>query len=308
MSTRKPNFLIIGAPRCGTTYLAKNLASHPDVFLTTGDNEDLAGDVHFFDANTELGRQNLAKGTEWYFNLFSGAGNAIAIGEKTADYIVDPDASSLIADTLDDPRIIVMIRDPLERAWSHFCHSRHRLPSHLKFQDLVKQGTDVRGIPILTAGLYARHLQPYINRFGSHNILILVKEDIDHAPGEELARACSFLGINAEYTFLHFETYVNAGSSSTLATATARAGRALKSRFPRVYHSVIRGPFAKPVALVIRLLRGKTNDRMKRHDAPRKAPFDPALRRQLRDYYRSDVDAMSDFMKRNLNKVWWDDI
>ena len=307
MSTRKPNFLIIGAPRCGTTYLAKNLASHPDVFLTTGENADIAGDVHFFDANTDQGRRNLAKGTDWYFSLFSGAGTAQAVGEKTADYLIDPDAPSLIADTLEHPRIIIMIRDPVERAWSHFCHSRHRLPSHLKFKDLVEQGGDIGGIPILTAGLYARHLQPYINRFGSHNILILVKEDIDHSPGEELARACSFLRINAEYTSPHLETYVNAGSSSTLATATARAGRALKSRFPRAYHSVTRGPFAKPVAFSIRLLRGKTNDRITRHDGPRKAPLDAALRRQLRDYYRSDVDAMSHFMKRNLNKLWWDD-
>lgn len=307
MSMQKPDFLIIGAPRCGTTYLARNLASHPEVFLTSGDNEDIAGDVHFFDVNTDQGRRNAAKGADWYFALFSGAGSAKAVGEKTADYLVDPDAPSLIANTLDHPRIIVIIRDPVERAWSHFLHSRHRLPSQLNFTDIVTQGADPGGIPILTAGLYARQIQPYVNHFGADNILVLVKEDLDRTPGTELVRACSFLGINAEYNFPHIETYVNAGSASRLATITARVGRVLKNRFPRLYKTLVRGPLYRPMTCIIRPLRGKTDQRHTESSKSAKAPLDTKTRHYLRQYYSSDVHQMSQHMGRNLAHLWWKD-
>lgn len=307
MSTTKPNFLIIGAPRCGTTYLARNLATHPDIFLSTGDNDDIAGDVHYFDANTEEGSRNLAKGPDWYFGLFSATRNAQAIGEKTADYLADPDAPALIANTLDHPRIIVMIRDPVERAWSHFCHSRHRLPPHLKFGDLVTHGNATTEVPVLSAGLYARQLQRYIAHFGSENILVLVKEDLDLAPETALARTCSFLGVNAEYHFPHIDTYVNAGSSGRLATAAARTGKFIKTRFPRVYRALVRGPFSGPIAFLIQVLRGKAERHHAGTSRSAHEVLDSGTRDALRNYYRSDVEEMSRYIERDLASLWWED-
>lgn len=301
----KPNFLIIGAPRCGTTYLARNLATHPEIYVATGAEQDIAGDVHFFDPGTPEGRTNQARGEDWYHGLFSGAENTTAVGEKTADYLVDPEAPELIAQSLDRPALVVMIRDPVERAWSHFCHSRHRLPPRTRFPDIVHSGQDIADVPVLDAGLYARHLERFIQRFGRANILVVVKEDLERNAGAELARVSSFLGVSPDYSFPHIETYINAGSASRLAQVTARLGRGLRTRLPRAYEWLVSGPLSNPVQRLIRLLRGKNGlQHDKETPASRKRP-DVHSRRALRAYYRADVHALSRMLERDLVSLWW---
>lgn len=302
----KPNFLIIGAPRCGTTYLAQNLATHPDIFVATGDDYDIAGDVHFFDPNTPEGRNNQDKGKHWYYGLFAGAENVTAVGEKTADYLIDRAAPDLIARELGNPALIVMIRDPVERAWSHFCHSRHRLPPLTRFTDIVHLGRDIAGVPILHSGLYARLLEPYIQHFGQENILILVKEDLDRNAATELARVCSFLGVAPDYSFPHLQTYINAGSPNHLASMAARVGRSARIHFPRIYRWLVKGPLSRPVQLLIRTSRRKSNRRTK-ESMTNTMPLDSDLRRKLKDYYQSDVNDIGRQLGRNLDMLWWDD-
>lgn len=301
----KPNFLIIGAPRCGTTYLAENLATHPDAFIASGEDQDVARDIHFFDPNTPEGRKNQKKGKQWYYELFSGSENITAVGEKTADYLVDPDAPDLIACELDNPALIVMIRDPVERAWSHFCHSRHRLPPLTRFSDIVRSGQDIADVPILYSGLYARLLEPYFEHFGKENILILIKEDFDRNAATELARVCSFLGIAPDYSFPHLSTYINAGSPNHLSSIVARIGRLVKNLFPRAYRWLVKGPFSRLVRVFILILRGKNNKHHMNSLTSSQSPLDTDIQQKLREYYRSDVHNLSTLLERNLDTLWW---
>ena len=131
-----PKFLIIGAQKSGTSWLSYNLSNHPEVFIPKQE-------LHFFDKG-----YNYSKGIEWYKTHFKNCGNAIAIGEKTPDYLWAngigtedhlPDVHLNIHKHLPNTRLIIMLRNPVDRAVSavrHIIRSRRIAPPR-RIDDLL---------------------------------------------------------------------------------------------------------------------------------------------------------------------------
>lgn len=301
----KPNFLICGAPRSGTTFLAKNLAAHPDVYLYSGDQGEAGGDVHFFDVDREEGGVNFKKGFEWYLDHFKDAPKDGAVGEKTADYLSDSKAPYLIKDFLGDVRIILVLRDPVERAVSHFWHSRHRMSKEQTFEQLVSSPNSV-SVDIFADGFYWRHINRYLECFERSQLLILINERVLTDPQGELKKACSFLNVSTEFLFPFANERVNSGSSSRISYWVARFGRAIRIRYPRLHAAILKGGFGPPVVRLVKLARGK-----KEHDTAdsRKSPY-PEISREtiesLRRLYLDDVSRLSDYLGQDLRQIWWD--
>ncbi|MEN8239454.1 MAG: sulfotransferase domain-containing protein [Actinomycetota bacterium] len=113
----EPKFLIIGGIRCGTTSLIRYLGQHPCVRIPA------TKEVHYFDWNFHRGRN-------WYrswFPLDLERGNSDVIaGESSPAYLMDPHVPERVAETMPDARIILLVRDPVERAHSHFRLRRSR--------------------------------------------------------------------------------------------------------------------------------------------------------------------------------------
>ena len=114
-----PNFLIVGCQKAGTTWLANRIRQHPDIFLC--DHE-----IHFFDKD-----YNYGKGIGWYREHFAGAGGAKAVGERTPDYFWTnglrteghlPEVHRNIGEVLPEAKLVVILRDPVERAISAANH------------------------------------------------------------------------------------------------------------------------------------------------------------------------------------------
>ena len=107
MDSTLPNFLCIGAPKCGSTWLQKLLESHPQVFIPTELNE-----IHFFDERFE-------NGTEWYAKFFADQTDAhLAVGEITPHYLyADP---SRIGAVPTIQKLVLIYRDPVDRIVSHY--------------------------------------------------------------------------------------------------------------------------------------------------------------------------------------------
>ena len=106
----KPTFLIIGAPKTGTTSLWALLSEHPDVFV-------------FPWKGTQFFSKRYDWGFAWYESLFDEGSDATAIGESSANYSLGPSDSPVpqrIADYLPGVRLIYMVRNPLERIESHY--------------------------------------------------------------------------------------------------------------------------------------------------------------------------------------------
>src|SRR5680860_1100775 len=119
-----PTFLIAGGMRCGTTSLNAYLREHPEV--SVGQPKE----VHFFD-------QNYERGIDWYLQHFPGSDNSKAVGEATPAYLYYPEIAERIATTLPDVRILVLLRDPVDRAHSHYWHNRSVGREKLNFADAI---------------------------------------------------------------------------------------------------------------------------------------------------------------------------
>ena len=121
---RLPTYIIAGAMRCGTTALNSYLREHPDIAVSS------SKEVHFFDANWD-------KGIEWYRGQFPGSDDAIAVGEATPNYMFRPRALDRLKATLPDVKLVLMLRNPADRAYSHYWHDRTRGKIDGEFGDVV---------------------------------------------------------------------------------------------------------------------------------------------------------------------------
>ena len=101
-----PTFLVVGAARCGTSWLDPNLRQHPEVYLPLNTSE-----VHFFDNNYDTG-------IEWYEKIFQGV-QVKAVGEVTPSYHYYKDVAQRIKKHIHDVNMIALLRNPVERAYSH---------------------------------------------------------------------------------------------------------------------------------------------------------------------------------------------
>jgi len=198
-----PNFLIIGAQKSGTSWLAHNLRQHPDVFMPERE-------IHFFDKD-----YNFKKGIKWYEKHFADSRSEKAIGEKTPDYLwangigVEghlPDVHKNIFEILPMCKLIVVLRNPVERAISavkHIIRSGRIAPWH-NIEDLLfgnKQHL-IEGHGVLDYGDYYRQIDDFLKFFNYDQTLILIyEEDIVNNPAEGIAKTCEFLGIDKTFEF-----------------------------------------------------------------------------------------------------------
>ena len=112
-----PNFFIVGAPRAGTTSLYRYLRRHPQVFMPA------VKEPHFFaNINPDPDQRHLfpAMDEGQYVRLFRGALHYRAIGEASPSYLVTKGAAERIKARVPNAKIIMLLRDPTERAFSHY--------------------------------------------------------------------------------------------------------------------------------------------------------------------------------------------
>lgn len=158
-----PNFLGIGAPRAGSTWLHELLESHPDVYVPERRKE-----VHYFD-------QNYDRGEAWYERMFPSEEDGtsfVAVGEITPHYLYGPETIERIIDMPSVQRLLVILRNPVDRAFSHY-RWRIRMDGFRgSFSDFLVQYPEA-----IEWGQYAQPLQRYFDQFGRENMLVLISEE-----------------------------------------------------------------------------------------------------------------------------------
>lgn len=116
-----PNFLVIGAPRSGTTSLYEYLRAHPDIYMSPVKEPD-----YFANETPEA----LERKRPEYEALFDKAREEARRGEASALYLAHPHAPENIRQAIPDARLVVVLRDPVERAYSHFLHAQRIYAEH----------------------------------------------------------------------------------------------------------------------------------------------------------------------------------
>lgn len=197
---RLPAFIIGGAPRSGTTWLAKTLDRHPDIWLA----KPLRPEPKFF-----LVDDLYAEGLDTYASRwFAHAPRDAVVGEKSTNYLESPRAAARIAEALPGVRLIFVLREPADRAFSNYRWSVMNGLEDRPFDEALKLEEQREGSlpPVLryarphayfSRGCYADLLQPYVERFPAEQILCLRFEDLRDAPGIPIGKVHSFLGVQA---------------------------------------------------------------------------------------------------------------
>jgi hypothetical protein len=182
-----PDFLIIGAHRCGTSWTYSRLTLHPSIVRAW------RKEVHFFDSET-----NFARGPGWYRAHFHRVVPGMVTGEATPGYIFDPAAMPRIAALMPRARLVALLRDPVDRAYSAYRHRRRHGREAQAFEAALDAECEATGPPghgYLARGLYADQLARVFECFPREQVLIVRSADLFERPAEQLAAIMAFLGL-----------------------------------------------------------------------------------------------------------------
>jgi Sulfotransferase domain len=197
---KRPNFLIIGAARSGSTSLARCLALHPSVYLPAAE-----GEPKFFSREQEY-----RKGSAYYLNTyFSVADDYLAVGEKSTEYMENQRSAERIYHFDHEMKILCILRNPVERAISNYWWSVYNGLEKRQLNLAIEQEWDrflnhpsgtyalssSRPHAYIDRGLYYRNLQPFYSFFHDENIKCIIFEDFIRNKWDTIQNLLLFLNV-----------------------------------------------------------------------------------------------------------------
>ena len=205
------HLLVVGGQRCGTTYLSRALDAHPDATMARPSPPE---PKVFCDAELT------ARGLDWYHRTwFAHASGEQLLGDKSTSYLEDPEAPSRAADVLGTPQVVVLLRDPVRRAVSHWRFSTANgletrpleeslLADLREDQPWDPERSSVSPVAYLRRGRYAGQLRPWLTTFPD-TTHVLFLEELLADPGV-LRSLVADLGLDPGRTPVPAEDAVNA--------------------------------------------------------------------------------------------------
>ena len=263
---RVPDFVIVGAAKAATTWLQHSLQQHPGIFMPDPE-------LHFFSREYD-------RGLDWYTQFFEAAEPDQLIGEKSNSYLDEPHAMPRLHEFAPNAKIIVQLRNPIERAYSDYCmlYRRGEVDQRIDYQ-LGSDGP--KRTRLLAGGCYFDHITCIFDFYPREQVLVTLYDDIKHRAEGLLADVANHLGVtNVQPT----TTRVKDKSLAMLPIRTRRLLRPFKPLVApmrsNAWFKRLRAHFARPVAY----------------------PALPATTRaRLGDYYREDVEKLSGILGRSLD-------
>ncbi|HEX3173616.1 MAG TPA: sulfotransferase [Solirubrobacterales bacterium] len=205
-----PNFLILGAQKSGTTALFYALSKHPEVFTSPvkepryfADEAKALADA----AGPGDGETKMTSSREEYEALFADAGTAMVRGEASPAYLYDADAPAKIAELVPEAKLIAILRNPVERAYSNFLYlvREGREPLH-DFGAALAEEEQRRSSGWSTAwcykdkGFYGAQAERYLRHFDREQIHWILYEDYNRDPETTVREVYRFLGVDEDFT------------------------------------------------------------------------------------------------------------
>jgi len=170
-----PNFFIVGAAKAGTTSLYEYLKDIPGIYMSPVKEPNYFS-VNILDDNHEL---KPIRKKEQYLMLFNN--DAKILGEASAYYLSDPEAPKLIHKVSPNAKILISLRDPVEREFSHFLMEKERYAKTEKtFREIIQIELNYKNSKknyALKHGLYSENVKRYLEIFGTCQVKIIIFEE-----------------------------------------------------------------------------------------------------------------------------------
>jgi len=306
MATRPPNFFIVGAAKSGTTSVARYLEEHPQVYMSPIkepsyfardmiENLEVPGWTH-----NQRGLERYLNGPmsgrrggcvlEWeaYLKLFRNVSNEIAIGEASTAYLISPEAPADIRAAVPHARIIVVLRSPIERAFSTYLMFCRNGRLRASFSDVIRSDVSDRLYIWRRKMLESRKIAPgferFLNTFPRKQVRWYFYEDLSCEPLAVMQRIYEFLGVDPT-----FRPDVN-----------RRYNEEMRPKAPVLHYAAYAAGLWKIAGHVVPRRMRPTLRRFvfKAGPATRPSIEDRAI---LADYFKEDVDRLSQLVQKDLS-------
>ncbi|WP_299487742.1 sulfotransferase domain-containing protein [Acaryochloris sp. IP29b_bin.137] len=286
-----PNFLIIGAPKSGTTSLYYNLKKHPQIYMSP------LKEIHFFHKHKDyIDHEDLSK----YQNYFKNVNKESAIGEATTTYLYSINAPGSIQRFIPNAKLIAVLRNPIDRAYSEYLmqYRNNRLPDNISEKDLFPYFSHLISedskSSLLQYGFYWKSLSRYTNIVEPNNLKIFLFENLKHDTPRVLQDICRFLSVDDTYFLGNYSPTFNQAGIPKNKTIYS-----LLEHFRRTYGPGLSRYFPESTYETLRKLYVETRSRFLM--SVNRVPQLPLhLRKQLIDIYFDDIMELQRFLNTDL--------
>ena len=291
----EPNFMCIGAAKSATTSLFDILKQHP--LISTSSFKE----PHFFD-NTE----NYKKGKEWYLDsYFSTAESTKAIGEFSPSYLSSPLSPKRILETFGpNIKLIVILRNPIDRAYSHYLHTKRDEYEKFSFIDAVSNENDrlnefnkindvisFSRFSYIHQGRYSLHINNYLDYFSLDQFHFVLFNDFVNNREETIKQVLSFLGVDNKH-----ELDLNIHSNKSSVAKSKRLKQLFKndSIIRRIAKNLIPFPvFRQKIRNMIHASNNKVKAKTLLLSSERKLIY--------HKFFKQDIEKLEKILNLNLN-------
>jgi hypothetical protein len=286
-----PNFFIVGAQKAGTTSLYFYLKEIPQVYMSP-----LKELFYFAPHAVQTHVVDVIRDKKEYLRLFENAKGYIAVGEATPIYLWDPDAPKLIHQTVPHARIIMILRDPIERAYSNYLMKMKYSGMKSSFYDELmrdyKNQEKVFGRSQLYVefGMYYEQVKRYFDIFGREQVKVIIFEEFVQHPEQSVNEILAFLGVNHTVTGIREQYNPYSVPRSPLSVWIFGLFRSLRARNMKFYKILTLLPDFLVESLPEKIF-------FKRKQKPR---IEPKAVKFLQEIYRDDVIKLESLLGRSL--------
>jgi hypothetical protein len=299
MSSTNVDFFVVGAARAGTTSIYNYLSKHPKIFLPNvkecnffSNVESMDYEVYETPEEDKQYHMKIIKSFEIYQSLFKNAKPNEVKGEVSPSYLWDKDSAKRIYEYNPRAKIIISLRNPIHRAFSHYLmHYNTGYEKEKCFEDALKAKKNKiwgGGNQYLEMSLYNEQIKMYFKYFDKENIKILIYEDWIKDIGKYVNEIYSFLGID---TIEEFKMDKKHNESVTI-----------KNR------KVINFFRQKTIKRALnKVLSDEFKEKIKKDffsDISEKVNINLETYVKLQAYYKADVAKLEDFLKIPLSEKW----
>ena len=288
-----PNFLIIGVQKAGTSSIYNYLKQHPQVYMSpVKETNFFERDWENADAEARDRKKNGIYTFAQYSQLFDNVTDEIAIGEASPNYLFHYEASaSLIQNYLPEVKLIAILRNPIERAYSDYLmHVRDSIGKPKPFAEHIQKANTSYTI---RKGLYYDGLKHYIDKFGGDRVRVYLYEDLDRDSVQFMQDIYRFLGVDAK-----FNTDTSKKSQVAQVPKNQAVNRLLRTENP------LRSMAASALKVLVppetrqnlrsALMNFNSQDKSK-------LTLSTEERKQLATIYREDILKLQELIQRDLS-------
>jgi len=280
-----PNLFIVGASKSATGTLYVHLSKVPGICMST------IKEPNYFSVKIHPGDGELViRDKKQYLSLFNIGKDDKIIGEASPEYLADSEAPNLIHQVSPKAKIIIILRDPVERAYSHYFTFVRQGRIKNSFHDEVHLALEnkKKGIKsnfgLLEVGLYSEEVKRYLEKFGPKQVKVLIFDEFVKNQKAALEEVLEFLGVDYTYEDFKIEQYNKFGVARSPIAQNILRNRKMKYMLEKIIPQSIR-KFGRDKIL----LKQETKPKMDEED-----------RKALVNFYKEDVEKLQNILGQRL--------